>query len=184
MTIEHGKQTPPLAVLVSRLRALVLALGESASPAWWKTAFMNETGLRFLERLYPRTSLQAAVHAAGKAASDVHDRVVGRFGVYHLFRLPESLETEMNRMLPDSDQGFGSALRAALGQPDKLMELLSPLCRGLRIEVPPGARRSGTEKDLMTNAGFAKTAAAYHHAFARGKSGFPYFTAESAGDRQ
>jgi hypothetical protein len=63
----------PLGLLALRLRALVLALGESTTPAWWKTEFMNETGLRFLERLYPRTSFQAAVHAAGKAASDAHD---------------------------------------------------------------------------------------------------------------
>ena len=108
MTSEHEMQNPPLPLLVFRLRALVLALGESTAPAWWKTELMNETGLRFLERLYPRTSFQAAVHAAGKAASDAHDRAVGRVGVYHLFRLPESLETEINRMLPDSDEGFVS----------------------------------------------------------------------------
>ena len=79
MTSEHEKQKPPLPLLVFRLRALVLALGESTAPAWWKTEFMNETGLRFLERLYPRTSFQAAVHAAGKAASGA-SRISARFG--------------------------------------------------------------------------------------------------------
>lgn len=183
MTREHEKQKPPLPLLVFRLRALVLALGESTAPAWWKTEFMNETGLRFLERIYPRTSFQAAIHAAGKAASDAHDRAVGRVGVYHLFRLPESLETEISRMPPDSDEGFFSGLRAALGHPDKLMELLAPLCGEAGTDPAPGAKRIGPDKDLMTAVGFEKTAAVYHHAFAQGKPGFPYFAAEPTGGR-
>lgn len=183
MTTEHEKQKPPLPLIVFRLRALVLAIGESTAPAWWKTEFMNETGLRFLDRLYPRTSFQSAVHAAGKAASDAHDRAVGRVGVYHLFRLPESLETEIARIPPNSDEGFFSALRAALGQPDKLIDLLIPLCGGAGAEADPGAKRIGTDKDLMTTAGFERAASVYHHAFAQGKPGFPYFTVELAGGR-
>jgi hypothetical protein len=183
MRAEYAKKILPLPLLALRLRALVLALGESAKPAWWKTELMNETGLRFLERLYPRTYFQAAVHAAGRAASDAHDRAVGRIGVYHLFRLPESLETEMNRMPPDSDEGFFSGLRAALGHPDKLMELLTPLCGEAGTDAAPGAKRIGVDKDLMTAAGFEKTAAVYRHGFAQGKPGFPYFAAEQSGGR-
>jgi len=183
MTTGNETQKPPLPILIVRLRATVLALGESASTAWWKTEFMSETGLRFLERLYPRTFFQAAVHAAGKAASDAHDRAVGRVGVYHLFRLPESLETEMNRMPPDSDEDFFSALRTAFGQPEKLMALLIPLCGDAGTDAAPGAKRIGTDKDLMTTAGFEKTAAVYHHAFAQWKPGFPYFAAEQSGGR-
>lgn len=127
MKTEHQKQSPSSPILALRLRALVRALGESALPAWWKTEFMNETGLRFLERLYPRSSFHAAVHAGGKAACEVHDRAVGRVGVYHLFRLPESLEVEMhsNRFLSDED--FIRRLRSCLGQQGKLMEMLTPL---------------------------------------------------------
>jgi hypothetical protein len=184
MRTEQEKPKPTLPLLVFRLRALVLALGESTAPAWWKTEFMNETGLRFLERLYPRTSLQAAVHAAGKAASDAHDRAVGRVGVYHLFRLPESLELEIHRMPPDSDHNFYSALRTALGRPDKLIELLAPLCGDAEGDTAPGAKRIGTGKDLMTMAGFKKAAAVYHHAFAHKKPCFPYFTVEPVGGRR
>ena len=183
MTSEHGKQKPPLPLLVFSLRALVLALGESTAPAWWKTEFMNETGLRFLERLYPRTSFQAAVHAAGKAASHAHDRAAGRVGVYHLFRLPESLEAELHRMPPDPLDDFFPTLRNALGRPEELMKLLAPMCGGERADAGPGARRIGTDKDLMTTAGLRKTAAVYHTAFERNKPGFPYFIAETAGGR-
>ena len=170
-------------ILVFRLRALVLALGESTTPTWWKTKFMNETGLRFLERLYPRSFFHAAVHAAGRAASDAHDRAVGRVGVYHLFRLPESLETELDRLPLHMDRDFLSALRGALGQSERLMEMLAPLCAGEIVDSSLGARKVGSDKDLMTTAGLRKTAAVYHAAFVRNKPGFPYFTAEAAGGR-
>lgn len=183
MTNELEKQKPPPAFLVLRLRAVVLALGESVSPAWWKTGFMNETGLRFLERLYPRTVFHAAVHAAGKAARDVHDRAVGRVGVYHLFRLPESLEIELHRMPPAQAEDFFRTLRNALGRPDELMKLLAPMGDGERADAAPGARKIGTDKDMMTTAGIRKTAAFYHTAFARNEPGFPYFTAERDGGR-
>lgn len=184
MKMEHQKQILPVPLHALRLRALVLALGESVRPAWWKTEFMNETGLRFLERLYPRTSFEAAVHAAGRAACDVHDRAVGRVGVYHLFRLPESLEAEINRIPPDSDVEFVSRFRASLGHPDKLMELLAALWSGDEgTDTAPGAKRIGTDRDLMTADGFEKTAAVYRHAFTQGKPGFPYFAAEQDGGR-
>lgn len=184
MTTENETQKPSLPLLILHLRAVVLALGESVSPAWWKTEFMNETGLRFLERLYPRTTFHAAVHAAGKAAGDAHDRAVGRVGVYHLFRLPEFLETELHRMPPDPASDFFPTLRNAMGRPEKLMKLLAPMCDGERFDAAPGARKIGTDKDMMTMAGIRKTAAVYHTAFARNKPGFPYFTAETDGARE
>lgn len=173
------EETVSLTVLALRLRALVLALGESAWPAWWKTEFMNETGLRFLERLYPRTSFHAAVHAAGRAACEVHDRAVGRIGVYHLFRLPESLEIEIYRVPPNSDEEFFVRFRSCLGRPDKLLEVLATFSSsGEATGAASGARRMGTEKDLMTSDAFGKMAAVYHHAFTEGKPAFPYFAAD------
>lgn len=178
MGTNNKDQILPVPLFAFRLRALVLALGECVKPAWWKTEFMNETGLRFLERLYPRTYFQAAVHAAGKAACDVHDRSVGRIGVYHLFRLPESLEVDMSRIVPSTDQQFITATQNALGDPDKLMELLSPLGAGAGTDAAPGPKRVGTYKELIVAAGFRKAATVYRQAFADGKPVFPYFTAE------
>ncbi len=131
-----------------------------------------------MERLYPRTYFHAAVHAAGQAASEVHDRAVGRVGVYHLFRLPETLETEILRMSPDSYREFFVVLRDILGYSEKLMELLNTLCGEAREDNASGARKIGTSKDLMTEAGLKKTALVYKQAFAQGKPSFPYFTNE------
>ncbi len=183
MTSITNNPEQELSFLVFRLQALVLALGESADPAWWKTGFMNETGLRFLERIYPRTFLSAAVCSAGKAASNIHDRAVGRIGAYHLFRLPESLENEISRMPLETNQAFLSTLRDALGRPERLMELLIQICGRVEREGSFGARRMGTDRDLMTIAGIKKTAAVYYQAFMENKLSFPYFTIEQSGDR-
>lgn len=175
-------QSNPNAQSVSRpalrLRALTLALGESVRPQWWTTQFMSEAGMRFLERLYPRTAFQAAIHAAGRAACDVHDRAVGRVGVYHLFRLPESLELDMARIPPDFDQEFVAELRAGLGTPEKLLALLAAMCEGVEVETAGGARRIGSDLDSLTLPSLRRVAAIYHGAFAHGKPAFPYFTAE------
>lgn len=53
MTTENETHKRPLHLLISRLRAVVLALGESASPAWWKTEFMNESLETELYRMPP-----------------------------------------------------------------------------------------------------------------------------------
>jgi hypothetical protein len=184
MKMDSETNVLSLPAIALRLRALVLALGESSVPAWWKTQFMSETGLRFLERLYPRTSFRAAIHAAARAATDAHDRAVGRVGVYHLFRLPETLETEIYRMPPDLNRDFFFTLRGALARRDELLELLTGLCDEAGADDTPGAKRMGTNKDLMTTTGLKKTAAVYRQAFARGEPAFPYFMLESIGGRE
>ncbi len=184
MNVETNSQALLLPVLVFRLRALVLALGESASPAWWNTQFMNETGLRFLERLYPRTFYKAAVHAAACAASDVHDKAAGRVGVYHLFRLPETLEAAVTRMPQDGDDAFFASFRDSLGRQETLLELLSSLYSVVNVEDADGnsgAKRVGTVNDLTTMDGFERVAALYHHAFLRGRPVFPYCAVDHNG---
>ena len=170
------------AFFASRLRALVLALGESALPAWWKTEFMNETGLRFLERLYPRSSFRAAVHAAGKAACEIHDRAVGRVGVYHFFRLPESLEVDVYSIRPSTDEDFIGSLRSCLGQQDKLLEMLTSLCDGEELKNnAAGPRRIGADSDAATVEALGRAAAVYHRAFKLRKPTFPYFATDQNG---
>ncbi|MCY4141869.1 MAG: BrxE family protein [Rhodobacteraceae bacterium] len=183
MNSQH-EQMLTLPVIVHRLRALVLALGESGDSCWWKTEFMNETGLRFLERLYPRTFFSAAIHAAGEAACNAHDRAVGRVGVYHLFRLPEFVDVELNHMPFDADMEFLAEFRAALSDTGKLMEMLARLCgESGGVSSVVGARRIGNEKDMMTCAAFKAVADDYHRAFMRGYQVFPYFAAEDGAVR-
>lgn len=169
----------PRHIFAVRLRALVLALGETAVSAWWKTEFMNETGLRFLERLYPRTPIRAAVHAAGRAACEAHDKAVGRVGVYHLFRLPESLETEIHSSPSSDDEEFISRFRSCLGRREDLMEMLSTLCDGQTPKnTAAGPKRIGAASDAASIDALGMAASIYHDAFKRVKPAFPYFAAE------
>ena len=169
----------PRHIFTVRLRALVLALGETAAPVWWKTEFMNETGLRFLERFYPRTPIRAAVHAAGRAACEAHDKAAGRVGVYHLFRLPESLETEIYSSPSSDDAEFIRRFRSRLDRREDLMEMLSTLRDGRTSKnVVAGPKRIGTESDALRLDALRMAASIYHEAFKRGKPAFPYFAAE------
>lgn len=178
--MSKGNETEiPRHIFTVRLRALVLALGETAVPAWWKTEFMNETGLRFLERLYPRTPIRAAVHAAGRAACEEYNKAVGRVGVYHLFRLPPSLETEIHSSPSSDDAELIRRFRSCLGRREDLMEMLSTLHDGRTSKnVVAGPKRIGTESDALRLDAFRMAASIYYEAFKRGKPAFPYFAAE------
>jgi hypothetical protein len=82
------------ATKVLRLQVLVLALGETSAPAWWRTEYLSGAGLRILERIYSRTAFAAAIHASGAAARTIHDASTGHGRIYHLFRLPIPWERE------------------------------------------------------------------------------------------
>ena len=58
---------------IIQARFLIAALGESASPPWWRTQALTPAGLRMFERLYPRTAPAAGLETAGRAARTVHD---------------------------------------------------------------------------------------------------------------
>ncbi|NLT70282.1 MAG: BrxE family protein [Verrucomicrobiaceae bacterium] len=170
-----------LPVLFFKLRAVTLALGECATPPWWGTGFLDDTGLSFLQRLYPRSFLKAAVEAAGRAACAVHDRATGMVGVYHLFRLPELIESEILRLEPDQADEFPAVLKNALGRPDELLKLLQSMCAGGRAVAATGAKRIGEENRLLTVQGLRETAAVYHAAFKNHSQAFPYFTTDRSG---
>ena len=78
-TMTHTVQQQPEAL--ARLRLLVSVLGGAPHANWWRTEFLTVAGLRFLDRLYPRTSCAAAVRATGVAATELHDSNIGRGSV-------------------------------------------------------------------------------------------------------
>ncbi len=170
------KAADNLSFIILNLRAVVAAFGEISSPVWWNTSFMNAPGFRYLERLYPRSFFNAALHAAGRAACDVHDRGVGRIGAYHLFRLSEGLEEDVRVAAGAAQQAFIEEFRSSLGNVPALMDRLKILCDGRTLEgVLPGPRRIGDQKDLRREDAFREAAVVYFHAFKTGKPAFPYF---------
>ena len=95
------------------LRVIVAAYGERVDPRWWRTQFLSPTGLRFAERLFPRTSVASAIVSATRAAGDEHDRRLGVGGRAHLFRLPPRLEDEVRSLL--REPAFLAECATALG---------------------------------------------------------------------
>jgi hypothetical protein len=163
---------------ILHLRVIVTALGEVSQPPWWQTQYLSETGMRFLERLYPRTAFAAAVRAAGVAACAAHDGSIGHGHLYHLFRLPVALEREVQTLL-SSEYGTGLAqeMRAVLGNAEELINRLHLLA----VEVPKetiGPWRIGKSSDLSQSEVYRRMAGAYLHAFQGNDKIFPYVGAE------
>lgn len=162
--------------MVVRLRTVVLTLGESANPPWWSTKFMNQTGFNFLERIYPRSYFQAALNSAGKAARDAHDRSTGKIGVYHLFRLPVTLETDIHSHILSSVDILSADIKKLFtesGTPVERLKLLAGSV-GQVEEATGGAQQIGDGADWRKISTYKKAASIYHNAFLNGKQAYPY----------
>ena len=173
--IEH--QTESLA----RLRLLVAVLGEAAHAKWWRTEFVTAAGLRFLDRLYPRTSCVAALRGTSIAARNLHDSSIGRGGVYHLFRLPGPFEAQLDVLARRGffDQGLRE-LNSSVDASDPLVAQIDSLASGELPGTEPGPQRIGSVRDLHGGALLGKWAGAYLHAFRKEYRVFPYVEAERA----
>jgi hypothetical protein len=128
-------------VSLLELRVAVAFLGEKGNNGWWQTQFLQPTGQRFLEFIYPRTVFAAAVNAAAEAAKSFHDQRIGKGRVFHLFRFPFSVELHVHQqLLSDTARVAGivksaSTARALLERYAKSSNktgssLAGPLCVG------------------------------------------------------
>jgi len=162
----------PVEDLIS-LRALVGFLGEKPQFKWWDTNFLSETGLKFLEITFPRSSLAAGINSVTAAARRVHDGRIGKKGVYHLFRLPLSIEQIMHESLTQLDH---SSLLASIKTRDLALEKLRNMTNG-GSPLREGPVQIGTHKDLFSLVAARKIGRCYADAFAEGKQTFPYFLA-------
>lgn len=175
VSVEQQSET------LTRLRVLVLALGGAAHAKWWRTEFLTAAGLRFLERLYPRTSHAAAIHATAVAARALHDSSIGRGGVYHLFRLPEPFEGHLRALAVN---GFLVKVVRDLEPSLEARDVLLAQFDDLSHELPknePGPQRIGRVRELQRGSiVMAGWAGAYLHAFREEYRVFPYVEAEKA----
>jgi len=163
---------------LARLQILVAVLGEAVHARWWRTEFLTVTGLRFLAHLYPRTSYVAAIRATSLAARDVHDSNIGRGEVYHLFHLPEHLETQLHAL---AGRGFFDQVLQNLKSSLETREALLAQFESIAAELPetePGPQRIGSVRDLRRGALLGRWTGAYLHAFRKEYRVFPYVEAE------
>ena len=163
---------------LARLRLLVSVLGGASHANWWRTEFLTGAGLRFLDRLYPRTSCAAAVRATGIAATELHDSNIGRGGVYHLFRLPEPFEAQLDAL---AENGFFDQVLGDLKPFLEARETLLAQFDDFAAELPPtepGPQRIGSLRDLRRGNLVRRWAGTYLQAFREEYRIFPYVEAE------
>ena len=155
------------------LRLHVAALGERLSPPWWRTEFLSPAGLRFVQRLFPRAYLAAALESATVAARRDHDANIGRRS-FHLFRLPAHME----RQLADLTRTEGALAHSIIPDtPAQLIEVLEALAIQSRTLVGTGPRLLGSIKDISTPTTINTLASLYVYAARKGERIYPYFEA-------
>lgn len=155
------------------LRAVVAALGERATPPWWRTQFLTDAGLRAIARVFPRTAVAAAVRSASAAARPEHDRLIGVDKRYHLFRLP----TEFERSI--EDHFVEPARQAALADflksgTDALVGELKRISNEHTVSSAAGPVSIGPVDSVRSGRAIPEFAAHYLAAFSQGSRWFPY----------
>jgi hypothetical protein len=168
-------QKPALKLI--KLRLLVGFLGEKRQANWWDCGFLDATGRRFLETTFPRTAFFAALRSTAEAARLLHDKRIGRVGVFHLFRLPvdteDALEAHIADLPNEEALSWVSSCETALEELGRMDET--------RVSAPPGPVQVGVEKKILVPSSISDLAAHYHSAFEGNFQCFPYFAGESRG---
>jgi hypothetical protein len=156
------------------VRILVSYLGEKNQFNWWDTNFLSPIGLQFTEINFPRTSFSAACTSVIEAARRLHDQRIGRGGVFHLFRLPYSLEQDLHQELLQIDPGYIlDAIKDSETALNRLREYADT-----KIEPCEGPVLVGSLPSVWTIDDLQKLTTHYFHAFLKRRLCFPYLSAE------
>src|SRR6266852_3936744 len=156
---------------IIRARLLVASLGERASAPWWRSQASTEVSGRWLERLFPRTAARAALEISSRAALAVHDAKLGGTGVYHLFRLPVSLEAAVHDVLARNDARVSALLESTPGDG---IQMLAAMAGSERVESVGGPLNCGRVSTLQRGRALQRLCAAYVGGFQSGAAVFPY----------
>jgi hypothetical protein len=158
------------------LRVAVAFLGEKGQSGWWQTQFLQPTGQRFLEFIYPRTTFAAALTAVTVGAKNFHDERIGKGGVFHLFRLPMTLEFRLHQQLLSSD---AARLATIVKDESAARNLLRGHTKG-PDPVADGPIRVGDVGLITTGRATANLAHIYLQSMSSATVALPYFTAANA----
>jgi hypothetical protein len=156
---------------IIRARLLVASLGERASAPWWRSLASTEVSGRWLQRLFPRTAARAALEISSRAALAVHDAKLGGTGVYHLFRLPVSLEAGVHEVLARNDDRVSALLESAPGDG---IQMLAAMAGSERVESVGGPLNCGRVSALQRGRALQRLCAAYVGGFQSGAAVFAY----------
>jgi hypothetical protein len=155
------------------LRLSVGLLGEREQAGWWPSIFLGRHAPTFLSPIFGSKTRMAQYHGVIEAACRIHDESIGVGRVFHLFRLPESIEQLIfsafqEGRVPEEVTGCCDSKEAAEG-------MLARLVNG-PAAARPGPIRLGDAGMINSPDGVALVAATYRAAFHAGIRCYPYFT--------
>jgi hypothetical protein len=156
---------------IVRLRLIVGYLGEKAQFDWWPSGFFTPSSPAFLNPVFARTTPLAQYHGVKEAARRVHDDHIGVGRVFHLFRLPETLEQSLFEVL--QDPAAANLTHRAIDSQAKALEALQSFFK-TPAAVREGPIQIGTAADLEGDAWIGTVAHCYHAAFMNGVRSYPY----------
>jgi len=158
---------------IVRLRLAVAFLGEREQAGWWPSNFLSRNARAFMEPVFGNGSNLAQYYGATEAARRVHDERIGVGRVFHLFRMPETVEQLVFDLL--ADKSVSDEVADCIASESTAGAVLVQLAPGIgRAETGP-VRVGGIE--MLSNPDTMATIAAHYQAAFRAHTQcFPYFS--------
>jgi hypothetical protein len=166
MSVKHTHQ-------IVGLRLAVGLLGEQEQSAWWPSGFLGRHAQAFLGPVFGRKTRMAQYHGVTEGACRIHDEKIGVGRVFHLFRLPESIERRLFDALQEGS--VPEEVTRCFDSTEVAESILADLTK-TPAEVKPGPVRLGGADMINSPNGLALLAATYRAAFQTGIKCYPYFT--------
>jgi hypothetical protein len=155
-------------VLLATMRIAVGLLGEKARASWWSSAFFSDASGMFITPLFPRTFLLAQAHGVTAAAMRIHDERIGIGQAFHLFRLPEDLESGVHHCLVNSFASVWDHVNDA----DSAQAFLD---RFEHVSSEPGPSLVGGLASIRSQESWESVGARYAAGFRQREAVCPYF---------
>lgn len=160
-------------VFLARLRLFVGYLGEQNQFAWWPCSFFAEHSKAFLAPVFGKTLFLTQYYGIKEAATKVHDNYIGvGRGVFHLFRLPETIEQELHNLLCDAE-----VVKQLTEELSGMTDVLNALDRSdTSIDSVAGPVRVGGLNDIERKDVWQVVSGHYRQSFATNNKVFPFFS--------
>jgi hypothetical protein len=155
------------------LRLAVGLLGEQEQLAWWSSGFLGRHARTFLNPVFGGKTRLAQYHGVTEAACRIHDERIGVGRVFHLYRLPETIEQQMAAALQEGN--LPEDFTRCFDSTEWAESVLAGLAKRPGTSAA-GPVRLGAADLINTPDGVALLAATYRVAFHSGVKCYPYFT--------
>jgi hypothetical protein len=155
------------------LRLAVGLLGERGQPAWWPSSFLGPHAQTFLNPIFGCKTRMAQYNGITDAACRVHDERIGVGRVFHLYRLPETIEQWITNAFQEGS--LPENVTRCFESTEAAESVLTGLAKGPAVVKPGPVRLGGTDM-INSPDGVALVAVTYRAAFHAGVKCYPYFT--------